>query len=229
MVALCFGVVLLTGSRFTTVALVATLAGLAGARLARRSVAMDRRATIALGAIAILVIGTMFSGVVRDRFTLFTSGFRERLQIWSHLIDLANASPLTGYGLGSFSALHGHFAGTPRYAEATWTINSAHDLILQLLLQAGWPYALLLLAAAGVVARQVIERRRAAGWNHDDGAIIAAIGLVGSCAMVDVVLDMPAPVTAMLFLAGLLWGYRLDDLKSASPRRAVSHRRRNGS
>jgi O-antigen ligase len=157
--------------------------------------------------------------VLRDRFETLAHGGAGRMATWTHLSGVALEQPLTGYGLGSFPMVNAHFLTTPRFAQSDWAINSAHNLLLQWVLQAGLPYALLLIAAGAHGVRQVANRS-GISVKRDDWAIIAILFLFALNAMVDITLDMPAPVGFALFLAGLLWGRALDrrEVRISRPR-----------
>lgn len=210
-------VVIVAASRFTAVLLAGVLSLYAFDWMLRRRgrQAHRRLMTIAVGALILLVVGQL-SGQLRDRFGLVSAGGEDRVATWSHLADVAAASPLYGYGLGSFPSVNAHFLTTARYAEANWAVNSAHNLVLQLMLQAGAPYLLLILAAIGWGWHQVARalRRR---WTREDVVIVAILGQILGCSMVDIVLDMPAPLTLTLFLLGLLWGQALDRSEISVP------------
>jgi O-antigen ligase len=147
--------------------------------------------------------------VLRQRFSSIGASNDGRLSAWNHLLEVAMQRPFTGYGLGTFSSVHTHFLTTPRFAQADWAWNSPHNLFLQLMLQGGLPYLALLLAAVGEGSAQTIRSLRGR-WTRDHVLIVVLLIVLVGCAMVDLVLDMPAPVTLAMFLAGSLWGQAIN-------------------
>ncbi len=207
---LCFGVVLLTASRFTVVILGAMLIGLGALWFDPfRKRRWSRRFLAAVGVLIALLLFSQFSILLRDRMADAGRGGEDRVATWTHLAAVVGESPIYGYGLGSFPAVNAHFLTTPRFAQFDWALQSPHNLLLQFLLEGGVPYALLLVVAIVLGTCQVwrSHRRR---WTRNDLVIALMIALIVLCSMVDIVLDMAAPVTLTLFLCGLLWGGDVD-------------------
>ncbi len=214
---LAIGVVMAAGSRFASLVLLALLAIIAGQAALRGKRLLVRRrvmpAALGLAVAVAILLSVDLSAVLRLRFATFLPDGATRIATWTHLLGIALDRPLTGYGLGSFPSLNAHFLTTPRFAQSDWALNSAHDLALQLLLQAGLPYAAMLMAAGIAGLRQVMQ---GGAWgpamrhSRDDWTIAAILALFLLNAMTDMTLDMPAPVTLALFLAGLPWGRALD-------------------
>ncbi|WP_429614781.1 O-antigen ligase family protein [Sphingobium olei] len=203
------GVVLITGSRFTLVLLTAVLLVYLVHWMRRKRVTRWRL-MLAGGAVFVqIALAFLFSAVVMQRYAQLEAGWDDRFASWAHLWDVAWQQPWLGYGLGSFPSVNAHFLTTPRYAQANWAVNSAHNIGLQLMLQGGMPYTLLMIATFGVGGWQVarIMRQR---WTRDTGLVLAMMGLLLAAGMIDLTLDMPAPLSLFLFLAGLLWGQALD-------------------
>ncbi len=204
------GTVLATASRTAALALAAALVIDVIERWTRgrRGLAGENWPTfVAVGMVVSLTL--VIGGTLRERLDALAAGGSDRVATWSHLIDLAARSPLLGYGLGSFPMVNAHFLDTPRFAQANWAINSPHNVLLQWVLQAGLPYALLMLTAVLLGVRQ-IRRGLAHHWLRDDWIVVGMLALILTVAMVDVPLDLPGTVSVTLFLAGLLWGHALE-------------------
>lgn len=207
--ALSAGVVVITGSR-TVAALLAVVLLLYLLRWRfRRRVSAGRVAAVGATVLLALVIAAAFSDVLRARFDMLGEGWADRVMSWGHLWDIFLQQPLYGYGLGSFPALNAHFLTTPHYAQANWAVNAAHNVALQMLLQAGVPYFALIVGACIIGTRQVARVLRGR-WIRDSKTILVLVLMLLCSGMVDLTLDMPAPLSLCLFLTGLLWGQALD-------------------
>lgn len=209
MFALCFGVSLLTASR--TINLLLLIALLAIGFWWFRAIMRDRMHTWLLPAIvglAGLFILLLLTGVLVQRYLSLGRGGADRMDMWMHYWSVAWASPVFGYGLGSFPFINTETLATPRMAGALWAVNSPHSIVLQLLIGGGLPYLLLLAAAALAMIVQIVGRLRGR-WRVDDLAIVMMIVMMFAGGLVDILLDVPASVTVFLFLAGLLWGRAL--------------------
>lgn len=209
----------LTGSRSAGAITVAVLLGLGVKAALQKESGSSQRIIVAAGAIVLfLVMAAGISDLLVDRLDDAVAGDRSgRLVMWSHYADLALRSPWFGYGLGSFEALNARYLGDPRLAQGLWMVNSAHDLVLQFVLDGGIVYFLLLAGAAALVARSAVTRAAALHWGHGSDGIIGAIGIVFACSMVDIALDVPGLACLTTFLAGLLW---MPD-RTQGPRRAT--------
>lgn len=206
------GVVIIAGSRFT--------AGLLGCVLVfylilwrrTRRVSLPRLAVMGSALTLVMIVSYFFSGLLAERYNRLGASWDDRVATWTHLWDVFVREPWLGYGLGSFPTINAHFLSTPQYAQANWAVNSAHDVGLQMLLQGGIPYCALILAAwaFGIAQTMRVLRGR---WIRDQLLIAVLIVLLTGCASVDLVLDMPAPLSLYLFLTGLLWGQALDRRK----------------
>lgn len=224
MFVISFGVVILAAARFTAVLLLIILTLFALHWLLRKTTLVYTRLTAIIAALTITTLILAFAGILFERFEVLGTAYQSRVATWSHLAAVAGESPTYGYGLGSFSTINAHLLSDPRYAQANWTLNSAHNIFLQLMIQGGWPYMLLICCAAFVVIRQTMPVLRR-NWSRDDAVIVAMLCVIVGNAMIDVVLDMPAPVTFFLFVAGLLWGRALQrpEVDVTLPRRQPPH------
>ncbi|MFZ2994695.1 O-antigen ligase family protein [Sphingobium sp.] len=212
MFVISFGVVMLTAARLTAVLLGIILTLFALHWLLRRTIFVYTRLTAIIAGITIATLILAFAGILFERFGVLGTAYQNRVMNWSHLAGVVSESPTYGYGLGAFSTINAHSLSTPRYAQANWTLNSAHNIILQLMLQGGWPYLVAICGAAALIVKQTISALRN-HWSRDEAIIAAILCLIMGNAMIDVVLDMPAPVTIFLFLSGLLWGRALQGPK----------------
>lgn len=129
----------------------------------------------------------------------------DRLFMWLHYADLALAAPVYGYGYGGFSSLNSAMLTSLEAASALSTVNSPHNILLQLVLVGGLPYALLIGAAAALWLRDFFARVKSKRLSAHRAAPLAALALLLASAMVDISLDYPVAITITLFLAGLLW------------------------
>ena len=168
-----------------------------------RRVPPPRPVLIAAGAaVAILLVS---GGLLGHRMQSSAFEAANRMTMWSHFFAIAGNSPIFGYGLGSFAGVNAHFLPDAHFAAPFWNVNSPHGIVLQMLLGAGIPYLLMLLGAVTLVARRVVPDIRRRPSIEARGLAAAAMVLV-ACGCVDIVLDMAATTTLLLFLAGLLWG-----------------------
>ncbi|WP_293884081.1 O-antigen ligase [Sphingomonas sp.] len=203
---LALGTAFATASRFTNVLTMILLivVGVLGGLRARHVLRPLLPILIPTGAVVLLLVAR-FTGLLVERLDTIWGGMGLRTMLWGHYHDVARLSPLYGYGWGSFPTINGHFPGTIQFAQAAWTVNSAHNILLQLWLNAGLPYLLLIVAAFLWGARQV-GNGLAGKWTIDEIGLAAAIGLIIACSMIDILLDVPATITLALFIMGLLWG-----------------------
>jgi O-antigen ligase len=203
------GIVIATASRFASLCTLAALATVAG--LAWREQAQLPRGLILLLAaigVALLLITLLYGGELFLRAGELGGDFSVRTRMWSHYLDLAEGAPIGGYGLGSFPSLNTYSLSGVRFAELTWSANSAHDIFLQLAINGGIPYLVLIVAAAVMLVRQVL-RGLHLRWDLPEVGVAAALLLILSSALIDIALDVPGMVSVALFLAGLLWGTAL--------------------
>jgi hypothetical protein len=156
---------------------------------------------------AILVL---YSDLWLERFSTLEGEVGMRLQLWRLYSGAVWDSPIFGYGAGSFSSLNAFLLRDEVGAPAPWTINSAHDVVLQLLLAGGLPYAALMILAGIRLARDVLGRWPWRQWDALQRALVGAVLLMLACAMVDILLDVPASACLMLLLAGIAWGQALS-------------------
>lgn len=178
--------------------------------------------TMGIGIVALSLV----TGRVLERFGFLERGIADRQDIWAHFGAIALQSPVFGYGLGSFPMINAAYPGDSITAGKLWTVNSPHNLVLHLMLDAGIPYLLLLSAAAILILWPIaiaLGRRRIGG---DVIAALAAAAIPTGSSMVDIAVEMPAIAAMVLILVGLCWGqalraldFRLFGHRPASPAR----------
>ncbi|WP_165356441.1 O-antigen ligase [Sphingosinicella sp. BN140058] len=199
------GACALTGSRSANVATIAALGMLPLWRAARRRGAGGWFGLFIAASLVLLVAAFGLSDLVLDRLAIASDEFALRVLMWRQYASLAEAAPLHGYGLGAFPVLNAYALSDPRLAQALWMVNSAHNLVLQLLLQGGFPYLILMTLAALWVGYGIIVRGMRDDWRCGSDAVVIAVFVVFACAMIDIALDVPAMVSLTMFLVGLAW------------------------
>ncbi len=203
LLATCF----LTGSRSAGAATLFVIGVIGIAKLRRRG---RKRANnwilIAVGVIAVLMLAVGISDLFLDRLDAAAGGDRSnRPEMWAHYTQLFFASPWFGYGLGAFETLNAQFLSDPIFAQGLWRVNSAHNLVLQFLLDGGLVYFTMLTIAAILIARVLVKRGAALKWGQGSDGIVGALFIAIASAMVDIALDVPAMALLTAFIAGLLW------------------------
>lgn len=203
---------LLTAARFpivVTVALLAALAALQGRRRRRRNRKLAPSWVWPLLGLLVAALLWWLSGPLLARFDTLGSEALVRSMMWDHYLDLAIASPLQGYGPGSFPTLNAATLDDPLTAGSLWFVNSAHNLFLQIALTGGFPYLLLMTWAGWAILSPVAHLAWQGQLPLDALGSFALVLAVLLCATVDIALDVPAVVLLTLFLSGLLWGRAL--------------------
>ena len=127
-----------------------------------------------------------------------------RAAMWTHYAAVASSAPLTGFGMGSFPLVNASHLGDAGAAQGLWGVNAAHNIILQLVITAGLPFAAALLAAVLLVVRGAWRVERGPGGLQT--AIFLALSVVAANAMVDIALDVPALALCFFLLLGMLAG-----------------------
>jgi O-antigen ligase len=207
---------LLSGSRG---GLAATVAGLGILFLTfARTRGSSSRLLRSFGLIfAVVAVGLfLFSGeITAERFAEADAA---RPKVYSTVIGAIETNPLLGTGLGSFAEIF------PLYQQpdipGNW--HEAHNTYLELALELGVPGTLLLalgtVVAALLCLRGAFRRRRDALYP---ALAVAATILIGSHALVDFSLQIPAVATTYAFLLGLGYAqsWRREELEpAAAPR-----------
>lgn len=134
---------------------------------------------------------------------------------WSEFSALVPYAAFTGYGPGSFSSVHAYFLRDVNGLPMSWSINSPHSVLLQLLLTGGAPYLLLLAAGAFLIIRQMAGTLKASMPGSAEMGYVLGFAVILACGLVDIPLDVPASTTLALFMAGMAWGKALQ--REAAP------------
>lgn len=206
-VLLCAGACLVTASRSANACLAVGMAVilLASLRKQRRQW-LPLAGLLAGGALVALAFG--LPDLLGTRWSNVAGGGGARLTMWRHYGAVAAQSPWFGFGLGGFSAANANTLTDPVLAQLLWTVNSPHNLVLQLVLEGGMGFLILLSAAALLIARWSIASLVERALLVDRLGVMLAILAAIACTMVDIALDVPAIAALTLFLAGLLSGQR---------------------
>lgn len=194
-----------TASRVPIILTTALVLLLTARTLSRGRINWTRLAVYAAPAI-ILVTVIAQAELFQTRLDGTSYEWGARLGLWSQYWDIAMTSPVYGYGLGGFQSINVFAMSGVRFAEGAWIVNSAHSLVLQILLVGGAPYLLLMTALGWRVARDIVRDYAGSPWSTRRWSVALAILLIVLCAMVDIVMDVPSTITLALFLTGLLWG-----------------------
>jgi len=152
---------LLTGSRFGLLALLAALAFFAWAAVRSGGLAgAGRRRLLVLGAVCALAAAVGVRPLLSRALSAGAESHSSRFRVytWSGTLGMAAASPFLGHGMGQFDTAY------PRYAVVGYT-QHAHNSYLQLAAEAGFPAPLLLLAGAGLLLAQGFRSLRCPGQD----------------------------------------------------------------
>lgn len=232
MVLLSVGACAITASRSAMTASFVLLAVVAALPLVRQRPRLGTVVPLLLiPAVLLAVLVSGLSDLLLQRLDLISDEPSVRTLMWHHYLALAQRSPLFGYGLGSFPTLNQWMLGDPREAQALWMVNSPHNFVLQLLIEGGIPYLLLIVAVAVCVAIGIARAARSGVSDGREG-FGAAIVIVLVCATLDIALDVPALVALVALMAGLLWPAQSAGsgfgIKSSSAARTMRHRNSSG-
>jgi O-antigen ligase len=172
--------------------------------LATRPRALVALAVAAVGLAAGWGLVAVSGGVTLERLNQIDANYdleaAGRLTFWQISLDMVRERPWQGYGYGSFEAAFAQHRDE-RFDER---VDMAHDTYVEHLVELGVPAALLLYAGPLLLfaycLRGVFLRR------HDQVYPLAAVGatlLVGSHALVDFSLQMPAVAVTFAALLGV--------------------------
>ncbi len=205
---------LATGSRFVNLLVLTAIAGLIVAAfvftMVRRRTSARGWAVLALPGALLLAVAVIGSDIVIKRSSAMAEGLNTRMGMWSRYWEAVQTHPIYGYGPGAFPVLNTRWLTDPRFAQANWTVNSAHGILLQMLVNGGLPYLLLILAATALVVWPVVralKRRR----DICDFGVVGALLVLAGCATIDITFDVPATLDLAMVLAGILWGGAIRD------------------
>lgn len=161
-------------------------------------------------AMLLVLVGVLYSDMLVERLGNVGQEWLMRWKLWQYLADVASYHPWLGYGPGAFSSVNAYYLFDSVDAPAPWTINSAHNIALQLLLVGGVPYLVLMAGGSYIAVRDMLEAWNWRDWDTIQGALVMAVLLVLGCAMIDIVLDITASTGVTLYIAGLAWGSALS-------------------
>lgn len=168
--------------------------------------------------LVVLGVGVLFSQTILPRLSADLESDHStmfRIYTWAGTIKMAQASPLTGWGIGSFPTVYTQFA------ETGYT-RSAHQSWLQIAAETGFPAMLLLLGACGWAFVRGWKKLREK--NSQDWLIVAgSLGALGAF-FVHGLTDSGWGVVSVGVLLALVWAsLDTDARESASiPREARS-------
>jgi O-antigen ligase len=216
---LFLGGLVITASRSGMVLAVLALGLVGVTAIARRNGAQVLLLVIPV-AVAALAIGAGYGDVLYARFGHLPGEVVVREVIWRHNWAVARQALWLGYGVDAFPEINTRSLAGIRETQAIWMTNSPHTIVLRLIIDAGLPYLVMILASAIVIAAQVTQAARHRGIALDEVALIAAIAVILGSAMVDIALEVPALAALMFNCAGLLWGRSIagHHVRIAAPR-----------
>jgi O-antigen ligase len=215
----------MTASRFPAALALLAMAALVLSQWHAAAVRPSRRFWLpfALGVVAIAVSQIYFSDRLFERIGNLQTAAQSRGMYWSHFFDMALSAPLTGYGPGAFPGANLYFLDAPAALTGLDTVNSPHDILLQLWFVGGLPYSLLMLAGAAMILRDVIRGLAPLRSDSRHLGIVLAGGSIVACAMVDIVLDYPVGTQIAFILIGFAWtrGNRARSRYGVTTRKAM--------
>lgn len=185
-------------------------------------------AVIALVAVVMLLLTALgLFDIAFDRFVAFPAGGADRLSLWSQFADYALRSPIYGYGPGSLAEPSSGVLTDIEAALQRWNVHSAHNVVLQMVLTGGIPYAIFVIGGFVVLLRPIAS---IAPWGNSDLLIGAACLLLISAGFVDIALDTPVTLDLTVLLLGMFVAQRADfDLRVATPAKMSRVRHRHQS
>ena len=183
--------VVLSQSRGGALALLVGLLVLWAALLRRDRVPARRVAVIVVVAVAAagLLLAPAFDRFAGRMDTLGAEA-QQRMDIYRDTLGAIEASPLLGYGLGSFPALYRMYDDRDLF----YVVEFAHSTVLETVVELGIPAALLLFAAA---LWPVAGIWRGAGTRRRDQHIPALAAGVAAWAIIHSMVDFPLQIPAI--------------------------------
>jgi O-antigen ligase len=142
----------------------------------------------------------------------------DRMKMFAAFWPMILASPWLGYGLGAFPSVNA-LSMTSANAAALAPLGAAHNVYLQWLLQVGFPGALAMFGAVGMIILATVR-----GMVRRDSQRWLAVGCLGVAAvfavhgLVDFALEEPSLAAFFSALLGL--GYGLTERPAGSRRRS---------
>lgn len=198
------GCLLLTASR----AAIATTGGLMIVYLIWEGVTggLKGRAGAAMAATWFAYLGVLLAGagaVAVTRFDRFAADLAERGQMFALHWDMFLASPLFGWGLGTFDLVNQQIM-TPSSHDVLWKLRAAHNVVLQWLEEAGMigaaPMFLCLALVIAMTWAGLRQRQESRSWLR---ALLLIDALFLIHGMSDFALQVPSLSAFWAFALGL--------------------------
>lgn len=213
MVVLCAAVLCAqTQSRLSTGLTIAALLVLLFAALSRNGDHWPRAArvvalvTIGIGFVAVL--GMLAGPAILGRTGLIADDLDGRMQVLGYYGAASMQAPIWGHGLGGFVEWNQQHLGPANVADY-WMFGAAHNVVLQLAIEAGWPCVVLLGLGLAIPAATIVR----VAWRTEIDlpalSALLALALVAGAAMLDIALNVPAIAALAALLFGLCWGRAL--------------------
>lgn len=195
---------LATASRGAALGAGAGIAGMILILFFAGRVSLGRVSLITLGSLLALVgVLYVFGENLLNRFTFVEESAIERGQLFAMHWRAFQASPLSGYGLGSFDTIHRILLDTTS-VEGLWRVRAAHNVYLQWLEEAGLVGALPMFAAiAAVISISLVRGMRRSRMTYVLFALIAANLVFLVHGMSDFALQTPSMAMMWSYLLGL--------------------------
>lgn len=211
---------MLTASRVPSLITLAAMAIMIAIQFGRRRLARQVLPALVLGGAIVVAVQSQIAAGLLGRLTTVGVDMAARFEIWKHYARSIPAALWTGFGPGAFSSLNTLTMPSDSGRYALWSINSAHNIVLQLLLVGGIPYFALLTGAAALILRDVWRSPRWRGGDRTLTTLVLAAGVIPAAGSIDLALDMPGSTMLFAVLAGLAWGNALPPLTALRPRTA---------
>lgn len=198
----------LTGSRTAFVGAIVGSALLLIAHLLRRR---GRYGLTVMGGVGLLLAMLAVAGMAAlQRLANLPADAVKRSEIWAHYLDLARQAGPFGNGLGSFAQVSAAHLPPNVMATDLWYVNAAHNVLLQMTIEGGLLYPVLVGAGLALILWQIVQQQPAI----DRGgtlllALEIALFVIVAGGMVDIALNMPGVVALAATMLGLCWGHAL--------------------
>ncbi len=166
---LIFACLVLTASRIGAIAVMAGLAvslGLSFWKERDSAIALRSRTTARLVVFGVFVLLAFAGQLLISRFGEVDGGLNGRSILFAEHARAFLASPVTGYGLGAFTAVNAQLL-TPETFWALWNIHAAHNVYLQWLEETGLVGASLMFSVIAILHWEIFQglrRRQSLGW-----------------------------------------------------------------
>lgn len=192
----------------TIVALLVLLFVALGRNASRWPRAARTLALVAIGTGFLAALAMLAGPAILGRTSLIADDLDGRMQVLAHYGTASMQAPLWGHGLGSFAEWNQQQL-QPDDAAAYWMFGAAHNVALQLAIEAGWPCVALLSIGLALPAIRIVRAAWHAGIDLPGLSALLAVALVAGCSMLDIALNVPAIAALAALLFGLCWGRAL--------------------